>query len=410
MGFVNTFDVIDDEQIIASILEKTITEYADNVVTKLRTGVFAGCNKLVRVVLPSVTYVSEYALQYCTSLKTADFGSLTGMNYSVFYNSTALERLFLRNEETLCTIANTSVFYKTPIANGTGYIYVPKALIEDYKSATNWSTFAEQFRALEDYTTDGTTTGDVYLVTYSLTGVTIDNTTDHVVGSGYRAKLTANTQMQVAIVMGGVDVTADVYNANTGEINIPFVNGDISIHAASGNILYMLAAPTKFNGISDFVDTGIKLFDTPKDFTIICVAEFDKLNNQHETIAHCCNEATPYPGITLDYNVGVRFCYTNQNTSATITLGDTSSLSAVAIRYKAGVLNGVRCKNKSGEITSLRYQTSASYTKIEQTLLLGAYQTASGVKGRYFDGTISDFVVYDNCLSDEHIDNILSII
>jgi hypothetical protein len=32
-----------------------------------------------------------------------------------------------------------------------GYIYVPKALIEDYKVATNWSTFADQFRAIEDY-------------------------------------------------------------------------------------------------------------------------------------------------------------------------------------------------------------------------------------------------------------------
>lgn len=32
-----------------------------------------------------------------------------------------------------------------------GYIYVPAALIDEYKTATNWATFADQFRAIEDY-------------------------------------------------------------------------------------------------------------------------------------------------------------------------------------------------------------------------------------------------------------------
>jgi hypothetical protein len=38
-----------------------------------------------------------------------------------------------------------------------GYVYVPRDMIETLSSATNWSTL--QFRALEDYTDDGTTTG-----------------------------------------------------------------------------------------------------------------------------------------------------------------------------------------------------------------------------------------------------------
>ena len=32
-----------------------------------------------------------------------------------------------------------------------GYIYVPKSLLEEYKTATNWSDFADKFRAIEDY-------------------------------------------------------------------------------------------------------------------------------------------------------------------------------------------------------------------------------------------------------------------
>ena len=41
-----------------------------------------------------------------------------------------------------------------------GYIYIPRDMISTLKTATNWSTYASQLRALEDYTVDGTTTGE----------------------------------------------------------------------------------------------------------------------------------------------------------------------------------------------------------------------------------------------------------
>lgn len=34
-------------------------------------------------------------------------------------------------------------------------------LVDTYKADTNWSTYAAQFRALEDYTVDGTITGEL---------------------------------------------------------------------------------------------------------------------------------------------------------------------------------------------------------------------------------------------------------
>lgn len=39
------------------------------------------------------------------------------------------------------------------------YIYVPRYMVETLKVATNWTVYADQIRALEDYTVDGTTTG-----------------------------------------------------------------------------------------------------------------------------------------------------------------------------------------------------------------------------------------------------------
>lgn len=40
-------------------------------------------------------------------------------------------------------------------------ILVPRTMVDTLKSATNWSIYATQLRALEDYTIDGTTTGEI---------------------------------------------------------------------------------------------------------------------------------------------------------------------------------------------------------------------------------------------------------
>ena len=80
------------------------------------------------------------------------------MKFQFFYE---LKTLILPNPEKTVTLSGWGWFGGTPIASGTGYIYVPSTLVETYKTATNWSTFANQFRALEDYTVDGTTTGEL---------------------------------------------------------------------------------------------------------------------------------------------------------------------------------------------------------------------------------------------------------
>ena len=36
------------------------------------------------------------------------------------------------------------------IIRGTGYIYVQDNLVEQYKSATNWSTYADQIKPLSE--------------------------------------------------------------------------------------------------------------------------------------------------------------------------------------------------------------------------------------------------------------------
>lgn len=52
---------------------------------------------------------------------------------------------------TVAKLVNKNALQNTMIEDGTGYIYVPSALVETYKTASNWVTYADQIRAIEDY-------------------------------------------------------------------------------------------------------------------------------------------------------------------------------------------------------------------------------------------------------------------
>lgn len=173
----------DSGEEIAALLMNTLTTLDNSIVTSLRVRACQGATKLVTVNLPSVTSLANYAFYQCSGLVTAKLPKLTSVSTQVFYSCTklkhadcgnlgnipaqtfnacsALTELILRKTSSICTLSNVNGVNNTPIGKGTGYVYVPAALIESYRSATNWSTFTAQFRALEDYTVDGTITGEL---------------------------------------------------------------------------------------------------------------------------------------------------------------------------------------------------------------------------------------------------------
>jgi hypothetical protein len=126
--FVNTVDSIGSDALLTKIIEGTLTEFSDNRVSVLGTAALQGCNNLTKV----------------------DFPALQEMGSGAFYGVSKLDTVILRNSK-LCTMRAIGALNGTAIRGGTGYIYVPSALIDSYKSATNWSTYAAQFRAIEDY-------------------------------------------------------------------------------------------------------------------------------------------------------------------------------------------------------------------------------------------------------------------
>ena len=86
----------------------------------------------------------------CSNLAKIDFDVLEEMKDADFYECSALKAVIIRSPA-VCTMSTSNAFKSTPIASGTGYVYVPAALVDSYKAATNWSVYADQIRAIEAY-------------------------------------------------------------------------------------------------------------------------------------------------------------------------------------------------------------------------------------------------------------------
>ena len=91
----------------------------------------------------------------CRSLESIDLSvfdasKVTNMS-SMFYNCNNLKKVIINNP--VVFNLRTTVFLSTPINDGTGFIYVPDDLVETYKSATNWSTYADQIKGMSELPT-----------------------------------------------------------------------------------------------------------------------------------------------------------------------------------------------------------------------------------------------------------------
>ena len=139
--------------------------------TVIRSYAFSGCSNLTTVDLNNVTSVGSYAFQDCAKLGVVALPACTSIeNYlgkgsgptgfdftkkvtiiaNAFDSSANMQHLVLRSDQ-LCTLSNVNAFTGTPIAAGVGYIYVPANLVDTYKAASNWSTYATQIQPISAY-------------------------------------------------------------------------------------------------------------------------------------------------------------------------------------------------------------------------------------------------------------------
>lgn len=118
--------------------------------TAVPANCFRQCTSATSVNLPVCTSIAANAFQKDALIEKMDFPMVSSIAATAFDQCSALTAVILRVNK-VCTLANVSAFNNTPIKSGTGYIYVPASLVNSYKSASNWSTYAAQIRAIEDY-------------------------------------------------------------------------------------------------------------------------------------------------------------------------------------------------------------------------------------------------------------------
>ena len=159
-------------------------------------------------------------------------------------------------------------------------------------------------------------------------------------------------------------------------------------------LVYELAEPVTLNGTSDYIDTGIKLYDTDKDFEIML--EFEEISKVGDlsTLLHCMNEASPWQGLTIKHDPQ-RIPF-KVNAVGVNNVQGSMSYNGVT-RMAIAKIGGYYClKVMYDGLTEpqLVIDSIAGYAKVDNTLLLGAYQDNSGIKGRFWNGTISKCKIY----------------
>lgn len=143
-------------------------------ITELKNSVFSTCSNLSQVSLPSVTTIGSSNFAGCsmpslymrelvtintggwgwnfsgnTKLTKVCFPKLTNIMSRDFSGCQKLTTVILGVDD-VCVLADVSAFTDTPIASGTGYIYVPYDLVDTYKGDENWKAFVNQILAIPD--------------------------------------------------------------------------------------------------------------------------------------------------------------------------------------------------------------------------------------------------------------------
>ena len=114
--------------------------------TSIGNYAFYGCSSLTSASFPNATTIGSNAFSSCSKLTSVSFPNATSIGNSAFYKCSNLTTIYVGiNTSTVCTLSSTSAF--SSCTNLTS-IYVPASLVNSYKSATNWSSFASKIKAV----------------------------------------------------------------------------------------------------------------------------------------------------------------------------------------------------------------------------------------------------------------------
>lgn len=99
---------------------------------------------------PNLIHIGQGALQGCALLKRINMQVIQTIDSLAMHACFSLQEVLIGTNQ-VATLSNVSAFQSTPIVKGKGHIYVPDDLVDSYKTATNWSVYANQIRPMSEY-------------------------------------------------------------------------------------------------------------------------------------------------------------------------------------------------------------------------------------------------------------------
>ena len=104
---------------------------------------------VTELVIPSgVTVIPTSCIRNCSNLKKVVLeGDITNIGNMAFYYDMKLQTFIMPNITTI-PVLGSSVFQASSLSSDG--IYVPDNLLEDFKTATNWSTYADQIKPISE--------------------------------------------------------------------------------------------------------------------------------------------------------------------------------------------------------------------------------------------------------------------
>lgn len=123
---------------------------------------FDGCSNLKFVIMPHLAAQYDnsfggYVFYNCVNLKLIVLNTMgTAPAGSMYIGANSIKNFAIPNDIVIPLIS-TGTFINSAISSGTCNLYVPNLLKESYKTATNWSVYANQFKGYSeapDYETD----------------------------------------------------------------------------------------------------------------------------------------------------------------------------------------------------------------------------------------------------------------
>lgn len=198
--------------VTSSVLDSNtnVTGYNNAYVTVVNDHFLSNAKALTEAYLPNLTKASYDFIRNCGNIEEIDLPNLTSCGNWFLRGCNKLKRVFLRSK-TMCE--TTAESYYAIAAT----IYVPEALISNYKAATNWSRLAPNFETLESIKlTKLTIEGVVVINKHYTTAVVLSLTYNNGITLPEEKGVTWSIAGNATISQDGVVTLTD--SANAGDV------------------------------------------------------------------------------------------------------------------------------------------------------------------------------------------------